>query len=82
MTDLIKEENSPKANKVVIAVAALVATGSAFLGVSQLKAGTFLQTASVSVVQQLPIPHASANIADIVEKVSPAVVSIHLSNRE
>ncbi len=69
-------------NKVVLGVAAATIVGAvAVLGtIGGLKAGTSLSTQPVVAVQSKAVPNMPVNIADIIERVNPAVVSVQVTH--
>ena len=77
------ERNSRTANKIVMAALAAAVLGSAgaFIGINSLKASTSLTPTPVSAVKALPGVQATVNVADLVEKVSPAVVSVMVTHK-
>ncbi len=74
---------SSKSNKIVIAAvtAALLGTAGVFAGLDSLKASTALTKKPVATVQTQPTVQLPVNIADVVERVSPAVVSIMVTHK-
>lgn len=67
----------------MLAAVAVILGGVAAIGIaSNLKASTALTapaTPAVSAAQIMPVPNMPVNIADVIENVSPAVVSIHVT---
>ena len=72
------QDGSRKISKIAIAagVAAIIGTAGAMLSINSLKAGTALNTPKATAIQAMPIPARPINIADVIEKVSPAVVTV------
>lgn len=81
--DKIKSDTRPKKtnNKVILAIAAATIVGTvAIIGtIGGLNASTSLSTKPVSTVQNVAVPNLPLNIADVVEQVSSAVVSIKVT---
>jgi serine protease Do len=86
MTDLIKkikndEKPEKSRNKIVLAIAAATIVGSVgvLATIGGLNASTALSTSPVAAVQSVAVPNLPVNIADVVERVNPAVVSIQVT---
>ena len=60
---------------------ALIITGVTFAGITELKARTSFETRPLSGTKTLPSPNTVVNVADLVEQVSPAVVSVMVTQR-
>lgn len=80
-------QSSPKIKRNYPRIGALTAVavilgGVATVGIANnLKASTALSTPAVASTQVAPVPNMPVNIADVVENVSSAVVSIHVTQR-
>ena len=64
-----------------LVIAALILTGGTLAGINELMASPSSKTRMVSGMKPLPGPNLPVKIADVVERVSPAVVSITVTKR-